>query len=91
MDVYKKQFHINNDANVQLLAVVFVTELQLVKLAYTAELSSFLYTHGDYMENAQLRTDDALIISPFTYNVIAYAIPFISGIISVLTNSLHVL
>jgi hypothetical protein len=71
--------------------IAFVTELQLVKSAYTAELSSILYIYDDYMVNAQLRADDAWIISPFTYNVIAYAIPFISGIISVLTNPLHAL
>ena len=71
--------------------IAVVKELQLVKLAYTAELSLFLYISDDYMANAQLRTDDALIISPFTYNVIVYAIRFISGIISVLTNPLHAL
>lgn len=56
-----------------------------MKLAYTSDLSLFLYISDDYM------ADDALIISPFTYNVIVYATPFISGIISVLTNPLHVL
>lgn len=71
--------------------IAVVKELQLVILAYTAELSSFLYIHDDYMANAQLRMDGALIISPFTYNVIVYATPFISGIISVLTNPLHAL
>lgn len=62
-----------------------------MKLAYTSDLSLFLYISDNYMANAQLRADDALIISPFTYNVIVYATPFISGIISVLTNPLHVL
>lgn len=83
--------HISSGVHELLMAAAFVKELLLLKLAYTSDLALFLYISDDYMVNVQLRADDAWIISPFTYNVIVYAILLISGIISTLTNPLHVL
>ncbi|MCQ6545559.1 hypothetical protein RE438_16605 [Bacillus wiedmannii] len=62
--------HISGGVHELLVAVAFVKELLLLKLAYTSDLSLFLYISDDYIVYAQLRADDAEIISPFTYNVI---------------------
>ena len=83
--------HISNVAYELLVVSAFVKELQLVKLAYTSDLSLFLYRYDDYMANKRLRMVYALIISLIHTNVIVYATLLISGIISVLTNPLHVL
>ncbi|MBG9855376.1 MULTISPECIES: hypothetical protein [Bacillus] len=62
--------HISGGVHELLVAAAFVKELLLLKLAYTSDLSLFLYISDDYIVYAQLRADDAEIISPFTYNVI---------------------
>ncbi|EJS69417.1 hypothetical protein ICW_02356 [Bacillus wiedmannii] len=62
--------HISGGVHELLVAAEFVKELLLLKLAYTSDLSLFLYISDDYIVYAQLRADDAEIISPFTYNVI---------------------
>jgi len=59
--------HISSDVRELLVVAVVVMEQQMVKLAYTSDLSSFLYIYDDHMANKRLRMVYALTISPFTY------------------------
>lgn len=79
MDFHKMKGHISTDVNERLVAAVFVKELQLVKLANTSGLSLFLHISDDYMANAQLKTVDALVISPFTYKCYSICNTFAFG------------
>ena len=71
--------HISNVAYELLVAAAIVKELQLVKLANTSGLSLFLHISDDYMANAQLKTVDALVISPFTYKCYSICNTFAFG------------
>ena len=82
--------HISN-AYELLVAAAFCKGTTAGETCIYMDLSLFLYRYDDYIANKRLRMVYALIISLIHTNVIVYATLLISGIISVLTNPLHVL